>query len=56
MIYEPSLQEDTFYGFRVIRGIEEFKAVSDVIAVNRITEELGDVNEKVYTRDIYGRD
>lgn len=56
VIYEPSLQEDTFWGFKVIRDIEQFKEMSDIIAANRITEELRDVDEKVYTRDIYGRD
>lgn len=56
VIYEPSLQEDTFWGFKVIRDIEQFKEMSDIIAANRITEELRDADEKVYTRDIYGRD
>ncbi len=56
VIYEPSLQEDTFWGFKVIRDIEQFKEISDVIAANRITDELRDADEKVYTRDIYGRD
>ena len=56
VIYEPSLQEDTFWGFKVIGNIEKFKEISDVIAANRITEELVDVDEKVYTQEIYGRD
>lgn len=56
VIYEPSLQEDMFWGFKVIRDIEQFKEISDVIEANRITDELRDADEKVYTRDIYGRD
>lgn len=40
----------------MIRDIEQFKEISDVIAANRITDELRDADEKVYTRDIYGRD
>jgi UDPglucose 6-dehydrogenase len=56
VVYEPSLSEDWFFNSRVIRDLEEFKAVSDVIIANRRTDLLDDVAEKVYTRDIYGRD
>jgi UDPglucose 6-dehydrogenase len=53
VIYEPVLQEEKFFNSRVIKDLEEFKKVSDVIVANRIEEELEDVVEKVYTRDIF---
>jgi UDPglucose 6-dehydrogenase len=56
VVYEPTLPEDTFFNSRVVRDLEEFKAISDVIVANRRTEVLDDVATKVYTRDIYGRD
>lgn len=56
VVYEPSLKEDDFFRSRVIRDLDEFKRISDVIIANRLTQELGDVEEKIYTRDIYGRD
>jgi UDPglucose 6-dehydrogenase len=56
VIYEPTLEEEEFAGFKVINNIEEFKNISDVIVVNRMNEELEDVEEKVYTRDLYRRD
>ena len=56
VVYEPVLKEDLFYNSRVIRNFEEFKKMSDVIVSNRLNEELIDVKEKVYTRDLYGRD
>lgn len=55
-VYEPTLKEDNFFNSRVINDIEEFKSVSDVIVVNRVNEELKDVKEKIYTRDLYKRD
>lgn len=56
VVYEPVLHEDTFFNSKVIRDLVEFKNISDIIVTNRITEELSDVEEKVYTRDLYQRD
>ena len=56
VIYEPSMKEDTFFNSRVIRDINEFKAISDVIIANRSSDDLADVTHKVYTRDLYFRD
>ncbi len=56
VVYEPTLEEETFYNSRVIKDFSEFKAISDVIVSNRYEEELKDVEDKVYTRDIFGRD
>lgn len=56
ILYEPALKEDTFFNSRVIRDLQEFKDASDIIVVNRMTDELSDVKDKVYTRDIYSRD
>lgn len=56
VVYEPTVQADRIYGNRVIKNIDEFKKISDVIIANRCTDEIKDIREKVYTRDIYYRD
>jgi UDPglucose 6-dehydrogenase len=56
VVYEPELKEKEFFHSRVIRDLDEFKRISDVIVANRITNKMQDVMEKVYTRDLYCRD
>ena len=56
IIYEPTLEEDQFNGMRVIDSFDSFKDESDVIVANRLEDELKDVSDKVYTRDVFQRD
>lgn len=56
VVYEPTMKEDAFFNSRVIRDLQEFKDVSDVILANRYNDDIADVLDKVYTRDLYFRD
>lgn len=56
VVYEPALKEDEFYHSRVIKDFDEFKNISDIIVANRLSNEIKDVVDKVYTRDLFSRD
>lgn len=56
VVYEPALEDDNFYNSRVIKDLDEFKKISDVIVANRLSDDIRDVEDKVYTRDLYCRD
>ncbi|MFD7311814.1 nucleotide sugar dehydrogenase [Promicromonospora sp. NPDC059942] len=56
IVYEPTLEQDDFFSSEVVRDLDQFKSRADVIIANRRTDVLDDVADKVYTRDIYGRD
>jgi UDPglucose 6-dehydrogenase len=56
VLYEPELADDEFFHSRVIRDLDEFKRLSDVIVANRRVDELEDVRDRVYTRDLFGSD
>ena len=56
VVYEPTLKEEEFFHSKVIKDLEAFKQMSDVIVVNRMSDELSDVKEKIYTRDLFARD
>ncbi|MDE6064781.1 MAG: nucleotide sugar dehydrogenase [Lachnospiraceae bacterium] len=56
VIYEPTMKEERFFGCPVVRDLENFKRFSEVIVANRFSDELADVKEKVYTRDLFGKD
>ena len=56
IVYEPVLEEESFFHSRVVKNLDEFKKKCDVIVSNRLSPELEDVKEKVYTRDLFGKD
>lgn len=56
VVFEPALHKDEFYHSRVIKDFDEFKKISDVIVANRLSDEIKDVVDKVYTRDLFSRD
>ena len=56
VVYEPTLEEDKFFNSKVIKDLEEFKKISDIIVANRMADDIKDVADKVYTRDLYSRD
>ena len=56
VVYEPELKESRFYNSRVINNLGDFKRMSDVIVANRVTADINDVPDKIFTRDIFGSD
>ena len=56
VVYEPTLKEDNFFNSRVIKDLDEFKNISDVILVNRNDNILDDIKDKIYTRDLFNID
>ena len=56
VVYEPVLQEPHFYNSKVIKDLAEFKAISAIIVANRLSDEIKDVSDKVYTRDLFNKD
>jgi len=56
IVYEPTLDTDEFYHSEVIHNLDDFKHRADIIIANRLTPDLTDVQDKIYTRDLYGKD
>jgi len=56
VVYEPTYKGDNFFNSEIIKDLNSFKNKCDIILANRLTDELNDVKDKVYTRDLYSRD
>ncbi len=56
VVYEPTLEEETFFNSRVIKNFEEFKNITDVVLVNRMDEQVQEISDKIYSRDLFSRD
>ena len=56
IVFEPTLDTETFYNSKVIKNLEEFKRKSTIIIANRISTELEDVAQKIFSRDLFGSD
>jgi UDPglucose 6-dehydrogenase len=56
IIYEPVFKESNFFHSRVVNDLEQFKSESNIIVANRITDEIKDVADKIYSRDLFGKD
>jgi len=56
VIYEPVLKEEMFFNSKVMKSLDDFKKLSDVIIANRVTDEIKDVKDKIYTRDLFNSD
>jgi UDPglucose 6-dehydrogenase len=56
VIYEPNLKEDEFFHSKIVKNLDDFKNISDVIVANRLSNDIRDVQDKVYTRDIFNSD
>lgn len=54
IVYEPILKDETFFGSRVIQDLGDFKSEADLIVTNRMTDDVTDVSDKVFTRDLFG--
>jgi len=56
IVFEPMMEDETFFGSRVIRDLAAFKAEADIVVANRLTDDIADIREKVFTRDLFGHD